>query len=315
VALLVQQYGMKSPELTMQVYSEAAKLDEFKISVGDKQGVLEGTRLDEVKGFELNGTQFAPEKLSRVDRKDVLYLASTETASTSFQANQNLLAHVALKDGRVLDLQTKVQPPRPRIVLVSKSVQAGATPTAIKLADQELLAQDGKISFFVKSEMPEKFGRDAKIEVASVDETFHAILSVSDGNLVLQDAETVLATLEPLKSFGLSAFGPLRFRAISEEGRRGDWVPLATLVRLPQLKEIRCPDSPDKQCKLSGTNLFLLEAVASDPQFAHTAPVPAGFSESTLSVPRPNGTLLYVKLRDDPATVNMAVLPVLPEDR
>lgn len=315
VALLVQQYGMKSPELTMQVYSEAAKLDEFKISVGDKQGVLEGTRLDEVKGFELNGTQFAPEKLSRVDRKDVLYLAATETTSTSFQANQNLMAHVALKDGRVLDLQTKVQPPRPRIALVSKSVQAGATPTAIKLADQELLAQDGKISFFVKSEMPEKFGRDAKIEVASVDETFHAILSVSDGNLVLQDAETVLATLEPLKSFGLSAFGPLRFRAISEEGRRGDWVPLATLVRLPQLKEIRCPDSPDKQCKLSGTNLFLLEAVASDPQFAHTAPVPAGFSESTLSVPRPNGTLLYVKLRDDPATVNMAVLPVLPEDR
>jgi hypothetical protein len=158
------------------------------------------------------------------------------------------------------------------------------------LADQEPLAHDGKISFFVKSEMPEKFGRDAKIEVASVDETFHAILSVSDGNLVLQDAETVLATLEPLKSFGLSAFGPLRFRAISEEGRRGDWVPLATLVRLPQLKEIRCPDSPDKQCKLSGTNLFLLEAVASDPQFAHTAPVP-GDSRNRHYECRVNGTL------------------------
>jgi hypothetical protein len=36
--------------------------------------------------------------------------------------------------------------------------------------------------------------------------------------------------------------------------------------------------------------------------------------DSTLSVPRPNGTLLYLKLRDDPSTVNMMVLPVLPEE-
>jgi hypothetical protein len=34
--------------------------------------------------------------------------------------------------------------------------------------------------------------------------------------------------------------------------------------------------------------------------------------ESTVSVPRTDGTL-YIKLRDDPATVNTVVLPVLPE--
>jgi hypothetical protein len=66
---------------------------------------------------------------------------------------------------------------------------------------------------------------------------------------------------------------------------------------------------------LSGTNLFLIDSVASDPQFTHTSPVPAGFMESTMSVPRPNGTLLYIKLRDDPATVNTLVLPVFPEER
>ena len=92
-------------------------------------------------------------------------------------------------------------------------------------------------------------------------------------------------------------------------------MPLATLVRLPILKEIRCPDSPDKQCRLSGSNLFLLESVASDAQFAHNVPVPAGFADTSLSVPRPNGTVLYVKLRDEPSTGNIAVLPVLPEDR
>src|SRR6202051_855052 len=131
----------------------------------------------------------------------------------------------------------------------------------------------------------------------------------------MQDSENVLATLDPLKTFGASAFGPLRFRPVDADGTKGDWQPLANLVRLPTLKEIRCPDSPDKQCKLSGTNLFLIDSVASDPQFTHTSPVPAGFMESALSVPRPNGTLLYIKLRDAPATVNTLVLPVFPEEK
>jgi hypothetical protein len=316
VKLLVQRFGQtQADEMTLQAYSEAAKLEDFTISVGDKQGVLEGTRLDEVNGFELNGIHFMPAKLSRANRKDVLYLAVPEAASTaSFQPQQNLVARVALKDGRVLDLQTTVQPARPRVSLVSKSIQAGPNPSAIRLANQELLPQDGRISFFVKSELPEKFSHQEKLEVASEDESFRVVLSVSDGNLVMQDAVTALANLEPLKSFGPSAFGALRFRAISEEGRKGDWIPLATLVRLPGLKEIRCPDSPDKQCRLSGSNLFLLESVASDPQFTHNVPVPAGFADTSLNVPRPNGTLLYVKLRDEPGTGNMAVLPVLPED-
>jgi hypothetical protein len=93
----------------------------------------------------------------------------------------------------------------------------------------------------------------------------------------------------------------------------GDWQPLATLVRLPSLKEIRCPDKIDQPCLLSGANLFLIDSVASDPQFAKNMPVPAGFADSSLSVPRPNGTVLYMKLRDDPSAVNIAALPVLPQ--
>jgi len=230
----------------------------------------------------------------------VLYLAAPDSASTSkFQTDESLVAKVALKDGRVLDMQTKVRPPRPRVTLVSKSIQAGPNPSAIRLGAQDLLPQDGKISFFMKSDLPERFSRDERVEVATEDESFHATLGVGDGSLVMQDAETVMAIFEPLKSFGSSAFGQLRFRAISEEGRRGDWIPLATLVRLPSLKEVRCPDSLDKQCRLSGSNLFLMESVASDPQFTHYVPVPAGFADSSLNVPRPNGTLLYLKLRDD----------------
>ena len=141
------------------------------------------------------------------------------------------------------------------------------------------------------------------------------LLSVADGNLILQDPQNLLAELDPLKAFGPSAFGKLRFRAVDAGGEKGDWQPLASLVRIPSLKEVRCPDSPDKQCSLRGTNLFLIDSVASDSQFTHTVPVPAGFADASLSVPRPNGTLLYVKLRDDPSTVDTVVLPVLPDEQ
>jgi hypothetical protein len=53
--------------------------------------------------------------------------------------------------------------------------------------------------------------------------------------------------------------------------------------------------------------------LAADPDFTHQVSVPEGFVNSSLSVPRPNGTLLYLKLRDDSAAVNRTQLPVLPE--
>jgi hypothetical protein len=314
--LLVNQYGLPAAdELALPTYAEAAELDRFKINAGDKQGTLTGRRLDEVNGFELKGIRFVPTKLSRADKKDELQLAvETSAASSALQSNEQLVAHVDLKDGRVLDLQTTVDNPRPKVDLISKSVQPGANRSAVRLNGQDELPQDGRLSFFLKTEVPENFPRTEKIEVSGADDSFHVLLSVSDGSLILQNSQTILALLDPLKSFGPSAFGPLRFRPVQESGENGDWQPLATLVRVPSLKEIRCPGSPDKQCRLIGSNLFLIDSVASDPQFTHSVPVPVGFPDSTLSVPRPNGTLLYLKLRDDPAAVNPMVLPVLPDD-
>ena len=176
------------------------------------------------------------------------------------------------------------------------------------------MPQGGKLSFFLKTEVPDRFSRTQKIEVATTDGSYNISLSLDDGGLLAQDAHTVMATLDPLKSFGPSAFGPLRFRAV-DGNAKGDWQPLATLVRLPALKEVRCPDSPDKQCILTGTNLFLISSVASDPEFKHSVPVPEGFADSTLSVPRPDNSLLYIKLRDDSSSVKPAALSTMPEPR
>lgn len=315
VKVKVKQFGLASAdELQLTAYSEAAHLDHFLINTGDRQGVLTGTRLDEVQKLKLDGLEFVPGKLSRADQKDELpLLASNSEVPLAAPPHQKLVAYVSLKDGRVLNLQTTVEPARPKVDLIGKSVQTGPTGSAIRFGSQDQLPQDGQMSFFLKTEIPDKFPRTEKIEVANEDESFSTLLSIGEGSLILQDSQTVLAMLVPLKNFGPSAFGALRFRAISEDGAKGDWQPLADLVRVPSLKEIRCPDSPDKPCKLGGTNLFLIDSVASDSQFTHTTPVPLGFADSTLTVPRPNGTLLYIKLRDDPSIADTIVLPVLPE--
>lgn len=315
--MTIQQFGAIPPDqIDLHAYTEAAKLDAFKISAGDRQGILTGTRLDQVNGFELKGIWFEPAKLARAGQQDELGLAATQAApSAALTSGEKLVARVDLKDGRVLDLQTTVEPPRPRVALISKNVQAGPTHSPVHLANQDSLPQDGRMTFFLKTEVPQSFPRTEKIEVATADSSFDVLLSVADGNLTLQDSQTVIAVLDPLKSFGASAFGPLRFRPVDADGGKGDWQPLATLVRIPSLKEVRCPNSPDKQCGLAGSNLFLIDSVASDPEFTHTISVPIGFADSSLNVPRPNGTLLYIKLRDDPATVNTLTLAVLPDEQ
>ena len=58
--------------------------------------------------------------------------------------------------------------------------------------------------------------------------------------MTLENSQVAVATLNPAKAFGTSAFGPLQYR-VSAKGVTGDWQPLATLVRLPVLKELNCP--------------------------------------------------------------------------
>jgi hypothetical protein len=265
-----------------------------------------------VAAVELSGIHFAPAGLARVDTKDELRLSTDAKDLSTLHAGDRVMARANLKDGRVLNLDATIDQPRPRVTLLNKSVQPGPSPSAIQLGNQDELPHDGKLSFFLKTEVPETFSRTQKIEVATADASYGVSLSLDDGSLVAQDAHTVMATFDPLKSFGPSAFGPLRFRAV-DGNVKGDWQPLVSLVRLPLLKELRCPESTDKQCTLHGTNLFLISAVASDPEFKRSVPVPEGFADSTLGVPRPDGTQIFLKLRDDTSVVSPATLPVLSE--
>jgi hypothetical protein len=322
LTLLVSQYGGGPPQpVQLHAFSEAAHLDSFQIYAGDTQARLTGNRLDEVAGVVVQGTAFAPATLQSTRAADQLQLVAQDPhAGASLKAGDSVTAKVSLKDGRVLELSAIVEPSRPKVTLIAKSVQTSSTSSEsnIHLANQDELPQDAKLTFSIRAQLPAAFAYDEKIEVANSDQTVSTLLSPSNGGMTLETSAVAVATLDAAKAFGSSAFGPLQFRVVSD-GVAGDWQPLVTLVRLPALQDLKCPATPELACKLSGTNLFLVDEVSSDAQFGHSVQVPDGFPGYTLPVPRPTDGQLYVKLRDDPSVVNRAilvaqVLPPSPEE-
>lgn len=311
VTMQIKKFGLREiDEIPLHTYAEAARLDSFGIHSGDVDGLLKGTRLDQVASLELSGLEFKPDTLTRANQQDELKLTTTDaTAKTKLHSGDSVVAHVTLKDGRILDLKSEVDAQRPAVSILTKSIQLDpSSPPAVRLGSQEELPQDGRLNFFLKTQVPEAFPPSEKIEVATADESFRVLLSFKDGNLTMQDTKTVLAELDPMKLLGPSAFGPLKIRPVSADGISGDWQPLVNLVRIPLLRAVHCV--PDKQCTLSGDKLFLLDSVSTEADFANPVTVPEGFVEDALAIPPPKGKMLYIKLRDDPATIDTVALPV-----
>lgn len=335
LTLLIHQLGISQPdEVPLHTYAEAGRLDAFNIHSGDAEGVLKGTRLDQITSMEVAGLQFTPEGLSRVNQQDELkVICHDASVSQKLQPGTALAIHVTLKDGRHLDLQSSVEETRPRVTVLSKSVQLDPSdsPSSISLENQNELPQDARLNFFLKTQVPENFPPAEKIEVSTADDSFHVQLSEKDGNLTLQDSKTIFGVLDPVKLLGPSAFGPLKFRPIAADGTAGDWQPLVTLVRIPMLEGIHCVKTAEvktaeakigeeksaeiktaeKQCTLDGDKLFLIDAVSADPAFTNSVTVPDGFVESTLTIPQPDGKSIYLKLRDDPSNVVTVNLPIV----
>jgi hypothetical protein len=313
--LAIQQFGVsKTDTVSLTDYSEPAKLDSLTFHAGDTSAQLTGSSLDQVQKLVLNNLTFMPvpptAESSTSSSSDLRLTLAPGTNSPQPRVGEHLNAQVSLKDGRTLALPVTVSAARPSVTLLSKSiVQAGNT--TIHLADKDDLPVSQQLIFSLKSDAP--FPRTGKLEIASADETLHTTLSVASGNLILQNPHTLLVTLDPLTAFGTSAFGPLRLRPVAPDGTTGEWLPLVTLVRLPTLKDLHCPPDTTQPCTISGSSLYLVDSIATDPDFTAPTTVPDGFVGTTLTLPRPPKTGFFLKLRDDPTTANSVTLPILPQ--
>jgi hypothetical protein len=307
MTLLVGQYGMPQPQpIGVQGFAEAGRFDGFEIHAGDAQGVLKGSRLDEVASLAIRNVVFAPGELSSRQGSDELPMAAQDAgAAGELKPEHGVPAKLTLKDGRILTVSANIDAARPKALLIGKSVQASAlgSDSNIQLADSGELPLDATLVFSIRAQTPANFLRDETVDVATADESMAVSLSVAGGTLALENSRVAVATLNPQKAFGASSYGPLKVR-VNAKGAASDWQPLATLVRLPALKALECPATTDVACKLSGSDLYLIDSVAGTADFSKPVIVPEGFLGSSLPVPHPGGGTLYLKLRDDPQVIN-----------
>jgi hypothetical protein len=313
VTLWVGQYGLTdSQPVALQSFAEAGRFDGFVFHSGDAQGVLKGSRLDEVASLTVKNVVFVPgEVTSRAGSDALPMVAQDAQAAAGLKTERSVAGKVTLQDGRTLPVTASIEAPRPRVALIGKSVQPSQSDNQsnIQFLDAAELPQDAYFAFSIRAQAPATFLHDDSVEVATSDESSSTTLSLGNGGLALENGQVAVATLNPAKAFGPSAFGPLKFRA-DIRGVTSEWQPLTTLVRLPALKELKCPATPALACQLTGSNLYLVESVAGEREFAHPVSVPDGFLGSAIPVPHPLDGALYVKLRDNPGIVNPTQLTV-----
>ena len=177
----------------MTAFADAASLDRLTLSAGDSDGLLKGTRLDEVARAELDGIALTPLTLSRVEDHDQLLMKAAASPPALSPANSSVPAW----NSRTAASSVSRSPWIPRVLRWPCSARPSrqdnaAAPSPVQLGSSDDLPLDGRLVFFLKSTVPAKFPRNEKVELAAVDGSFDTELSLADGSLMLEDAKTAM---------------------------------------------------------------------------------------------------------------------------
>ncbi|MBB5985877.1 hypothetical protein [Sphingobium lignivorans] len=299
LTLLVSHYGAENPTvLPLKALREASRLDGFLLHAGDKAGVLSGARLDQVAHLQIGEARFTPGHLARAKGGDRLELASEAPITAQPGEAQ---ARVTMRDGRTANVRATIATARPSAVVVDRNVSMPAVPDALALElPEDIVPPAARLTFSLRYAKGGIGAQDA-IEIATADGTASHRLSVADGELQRIGTDVAVATIEPQALLGAGAVGEIRFRP-SRGDVSGDWQPLVRIVRLPAVERVACP-SEGGDCRLEGRDLFVIAAIADDALFARPVTVPDGFVGTSLSLPRPQGDSLYLRLHDAPESV------------
>ncbi|KQM85129.1 hypothetical protein ASE67_15825 [Sphingomonas sp. Leaf23] len=288
LTLTVVRHGAVAPDqIALNGRAEPSRLDRFTVHRGDKDGVLEGARLDQVAALTLGSTRFAAGALTRVGEGDRLTLI----ADAPLGESGDTTASVQLRDGRSASVAATVAPARAAMQLLERRVAydppAGARPIELPAG---LVPTTGALTFSARV-TGGLAGAEDGIEIAAGDVTRR--LTIASGAVQRVGDDVVVATIAPQATFGPAVSGELRIRAW-RGGAAGDWQKLATLVRLPVLTGIECRDA----CTVTGRDLFLIAAIGTAPDMAAAVTLPGGFVGTSVSVPRGGDGTLYLRMHD-----------------
>jgi hypothetical protein len=304
LTLVVTQFGGAPATIPLVAQREASRLDAFVLHPDEATGELIGARLDQVAELTVTGVKFFPGELMRRGDGDSLLLAPSDAGGTALSAVEgggDLTARVRLRDGRGFGVPVTVAPPRPKVELVSRNVEVPPVPGKLALKLPEgVIPPAAKLVFSLRLTNG-RFDPTDKVEVGTDDGAKTAMLTPANGTLSLVGDDIAVGSVVPRALLGAAAAGPLRARLVRGDVQ-GAWLPLARVVRLPELDRLACPRKTEA-CALSGDELFLVAAVAPAADFSGAAAVPAGFVGTKLEVPRPKGDALFLKLHDAPDAV------------
>lgn len=301
LSLAITRFGTTAPDtITLTARAEASRLDRFSIHQGDRAGVLDGARLDQVASLELGGRHFVATTLTRGDRGDRLDLVADGVPA----ATDARTALVRLRDGRSASVAAIIAPARPAATIVHRAVTAPAQPATLPIVLPDgVMPVDGTLA--VSLRLAAGTSAEDAIEVASDDAA--ATLTAASGSIQRVGDDIAVARFVPRSLLGATASGALRYR-VRRGDATGDWQPLVQTVRLPVLTGLSCPDSTG-ECTLAGRDLFLVTAVGDTPDLAKAVVLPPGFVGSSVAVPRPAGHALYIRLADAPGAIATVSLP------
>lgn len=264
------------------------------LAKGDRFVTLTGQRLDEIAGVEIGDVRLTPADLTRDGDTDRLVAAAGQN-----RLPDGTVARIKLNDGRTLSVPITAAPPRPAAALIARSLSPkdGTAAVALATRDEAVLPDNARLTFSLRAPDGTRLTPTDAIEVATADGA--ATVTLEGGRDVrLSSPEVAVATLDPAR-LGPAAAGALRYRIV-RGSIKGDWTPLATLVRLPRIDGGGCEATG---CWIAGRDLFLIDRVAATADMAGAVTVPAGFTGARLTVPAAKDGSLYLALRDAPGVV------------
>ena len=295
VRLEVQQIGDSTPRtVSLRAYSPASRIDTVTLAKGDRFVTLTGQRLDEISGVEVGDVRLSPDGLTREEDSDRLVATAADG-----RVPDGTSAKIRLTDGRTLSVPITPAPPRPAATLIARSLTSKDTAGAVALAtrDENVLPDNSRLTFSVRVAEGTRLAPTDAIEVATGDGGTTVLLE-GGRDVRLSSPDIAVATLDPAR-LGPAAAGPLRYRIV-RGAIKGDWTPLATLVRLPRIDGGGCEQNG---CWLEGRDLFLIDRVAASADMAGAVGVSPGYTAARLAVPSARDGVLYVALRDAPNVV------------